>query len=111
MKLWNVATHTPAVVLRGLQLGAHSVAFSPDGDRVASGSNGSEAVKLWDLATQQDVATLAGSGNLFEFTRFSPDGNMIVSINSDRRVHLWRTPSLEEIAAAEAKEKTESPRP
>ena len=31
VKLWNAATHTPAGVLRGFLLGAHSVAFSPDG--------------------------------------------------------------------------------
>jgi WD40 repeat protein len=105
VRLWNAATHTLVGVLRGHLLGAHSVAFSPDGDRLASGSTGREATKLWDLATQQDVVTLAGSGNLFEFTRFSPDGHLIVAINSDQQVHLWRAPSWAEIAAAEAKEK------
>jgi len=103
VKLWSVATHAPVGVLRGLLLGAQSVAFSPDGDRLASGSTESEAVKLWDLATQQEVVTLAGSGSLFVFTRFSPDGNVIVSINDVRQVHFWRAPSWAEIEAAEKK--------
>jgi WD40 repeat protein/serine/threonine protein kinase len=108
VKLWSVATHAPAGLLRGLLLGAHSVAFSPDGDRLASGSTEGEAVKLWDLATQQEVVTLAGGGSLFVFTRFSPDGNMIVSINNDERVHLWRAPSWEEIAAGEKRTEAKS---
>ena len=108
VKLWNAATHASVGVLRGLQIGAVSVAFSPDGDRVAAGSAGREAVKLWDLATQQDVVTLAGSGSLFQFTGFSPDGNMIVSINEDCQVHLWRTPSWEEIAATEKRTEAKS---
>jgi WD40 repeat protein len=111
VKLWNAATHTPAGVLRGFLLGAHSAAFSPDGDRLAAGSDGREAVKIWDLATQQDLLTLAGSGDLFEFTRFSPDGNMILSISGEQQVHLWRAPSWAEINAAEVKEKSELQQP
>ncbi len=83
----------------------------PEGERLASGSNGREAVELYDLATQQDMATLAGSGSLFRFTRFSSDGNLIVAINSDQQVQLWHAPSWEEIAPAAAKQKTESKQP
>jgi WD40 repeat protein len=103
VRLWNAATRTAAGILRGFLLGAHSVAFSPDGDRLVAGSGGQEAVKIWDLATQQELLTFAGSGNLFAFTRCSPDGNTILSINDEHLVHLWRAPSWAEIEAAEAK--------
>jgi WD40 repeat protein len=111
VKLWSAATHTPVAVLPGHLLGVHSVAFSADGDRLASGSDGREAVKLWDVAIQQDVATIAGSGSLFGFIRFSPDGNLVLAINIDQQVHVWRAPSWSEIAAAEAKEKVEVQQP
>ena len=111
VKLWNAATHAPMDVLRGFQLGAHSVAFSFDGERLAAGSNGKEAVKLWDLVTQQEVATLAGSGSIFAFTRFSPDASLILSINLNGHVHVWRAPSWTEITAAEGKEKAELNKP
>jgi hypothetical protein len=32
---------------------------------------------------------------------FSPDGNKIVGLNNDGRLHIWRAPSREEVAAAE----------
>ena len=111
VRLWNAATHAPMDVLRGFQLGAHSVAFSFDGERLAAGSNGKEAVKLWDLVTQQEVATLAGSGSIFAFTRFSPDGSLILSININEQVHVWRAPSWTEITAAEGKEKADLNKP
>jgi WD40 repeat protein len=111
VKLWSAANHVLIAVLPGHLLGVHSVAFSPDGDRLASGSNGREAVKLWDVAIQQDVATITGVGSLFGLIRFSPDGNLIVAINIDQQVHIWRAPSWSEIAVAEAKERVEVQQP
>jgi WD40 repeat protein len=82
------------------------VTFSSDGQRLAAGSNEPDAVKLWDLQSQQQVLTLGGRGSMFWATAFSPDGNVIGSINEQGFLHLWRAPSLEEINAAEVKEKT-----
>ena len=42
-------------LLKGFLLSANSVAFSPDGHRMAVGSSGVEAVKLWDSETRQEV--------------------------------------------------------
>jgi WD40 repeat protein/serine/threonine protein kinase len=102
MKLWNAATRAQVGVLRGHLQGASSAAFSPDGDRVASGSTGRETVRLWDVATQHDLGTLGSSESTVVFIRFSPDGNLIVAIDVDGQANLWRAPSWEEIGAAEA---------
>ena len=102
--LWDVATLQPLATLKGFLLGAHSVAFSPDGRRLAAGSNGQEAVKLWDVETRQEVLTLSGEGSLFISLRFSPDGRYLMAINEAGLAHIWTAPTWEEIAAEEAKD-------
>ena len=53
--LWDMATLEPLATLKGFLLAAHSVAFSPDGRRLAAGSDGLESVKLWDTDTRQEI--------------------------------------------------------
>jgi WD40 repeat protein len=100
-KLWRTDTLQEVVGLRGHLLGVHSLAFSPDGRRVATGSNGREAVKLWDVATGQEVLTLEGEGSIFGGVTFSADGTLLGAVNSSGRLHLWRAPSWAEIDSHE----------
>ena len=113
VKLRETATlqelHTFGTVL----MGSRSVAFSPDGRRLTAGSIGNEAIKMWDLESRQEVLTLETPSEPVQFvsTAFSPDGNLLGSMNRQGVLYLWHAPSWEEIAAAEAKEKAEFPRP
>ena len=59
-----------------------SVAFSPDGKMLASGS---ARIKLWDVATQRELRTLAGRG----VVAFSPDGRILASGSGDKAIQLW----------------------
>ena len=52
---------------------SESVAFSPDGATLASGSWDS-TVRLWDANTGQHKATLTGHTGLVYSVAFSPDG-------------------------------------
>jgi WD40 repeat protein len=87
---------------------AWGVAFSPDGRRLISGGDGREAVKLWDIGTRQELLTLGGIGSLLYNALWSADGDVILA---GPPWQAWRAPSWEEIAAAEAKEKTEIKQP
>jgi WD40 repeat protein len=109
-KLFDTRDGSETATLGGFLLGAHSVVFSPDDQRLAIGSNGKEAVKLWDTELWQEVLTLEGQGSIFIHTAFSPDGQVLGSA-SGKGLFLWRAPSWEEIAAAEAKEKAEGKQP
>src|SRR5262249_45037696 len=111
VRLWNVQDQQPIKTLRGYLLGVHSVAFSPDGQRLAAGSNGLEAIKLWDTQSWQELLTLTGEGNIFRQAAFSPDGGVLMAGNIDGLACLWSAPSWEEIASAEAKEKAEAKQP
>ncbi len=88
-------------VLRGHLMGVIAVAFSADGQRLASGSKSEEAIKLWDITTRHEVATLPGEGLLSSHLKFSPDGRLLGAVNSKGKAHIWRAPSLREIDEAE----------
>ena len=59
-----------------------SVAFSPQGDRLASAS-GDSTVRLWDLNTECPQATLEGHKGWVLFVAFSPDGATLASAGMD----------------------------
>ncbi len=99
--IYDTRSWTRVKTLRGHLTGVHGIAFSADGRRMATGSNGREAVKLWDTTTWQELATLPGLGSLFRTVQFSPDGSVVTATSSRRRTHYWRAPSLEEIRRAE----------
>jgi len=98
-------TMKPLEPLTGFLIGVNSVAFSPDGGRLAAGSGGQEGVKLWDTVTRQEVLTLSGTGLFSSVLTFSPDGRYLLAFNEAGLAHLWFAPTFAEIEAAEAAEK------
>ena len=102
VKLWNIPSATAVDVLQGHLQGVRDVAFSPDGERLASASARAEAVKLWDVQLRHDVATFAGEGSLFKSVQFSPDGRLLAAISAQGKAHVWRAPSLQEIGRLES---------
>jgi WD40 repeat protein/serine/threonine protein kinase len=111
IRLWDSSSHAVVDVLRGHLIGVNVVVFSPDGQRLASGSQGDEAVKLWDMPTRQEVATLPGEGLISGDLAFSPDATLLVGINAQGKAHIWRAPSLDEVAAAERQSDLGPPAP
>src|SRR5262249_32361643 len=68
----------PRAILKGHRDRVLSVAFSPEGNTLASGS-GDRTIKLWDVATGKERATLTGHGDWVRSVAFSPDGNTLAS--------------------------------
>jgi WD40 repeat protein/serine/threonine protein kinase len=65
-----------------------SVAFSPDGTRLASASI-DRTVKVWDVATGDEVLSLRGHTGGVLGVAFSPDGNLLASAGRDGTVRIW----------------------
>ncbi|KAJ7166772.1 hypothetical protein C8R46DRAFT_951385, partial [Mycena filopes] len=76
-----------------------SVAFSPDGTRIVSGSN-DKTVRVWDTETQAQIgAPLEGHTGTVSSVAFSPDGARIVSGADDKTVRVWDTEAQTQIGA------------
>jgi WD40 repeat protein len=65
-----------------------SVAFSPDGKYLASGSLDYN-IKIWNIESRKDIITLSGHSNWVISIEFSPDGKYLASCSSDKLVKLW----------------------
>ena len=75
-------------VCQGHDRGALSVAFSPDGTRLASTSSDS-MIKLWDASTGTELFTLQGNQGEATCVAFSPDGKTLVSGYRFHTIKLW----------------------
>ena len=64
------------------------MAFSPDGERLASGSE-DQTVKLWSSESGECVATLEGHENRVLSVAFSPDGERLASGITDNTIRIW----------------------
>ena len=65
------------------------MAFSPDGQRIVSGSY-DKTLRLWDAKTGAAIGEpLAGHGDKVISVAFSPDSQRIVSGSRDNTLRLW----------------------
>jgi WD40 repeat protein len=65
-----------------------SVAYSPDGKSLASGSQ-DKSVRVWDVASGREVLRLDGHSDMVARVAFSPDGKNLASGSTDKTVRLW----------------------
>lgn len=65
-----------------------SVAFSPDGKCLATGS-GDTTVRIWDLLTETPLETCVGHKHWVLFVSFSPDCTKIASGGMDHSIFVW----------------------
>ena len=102
IRLWDIATGTSLKTLGTTTGSTDSMAFSPDGQTLASGDNG---IHLWNVATGTLRHTLTGHTNQTLSLCFSPDGQTLASGNGlsewpeqgmpEYAIQLWDVPAGE----------------
>jgi len=86
--LWNPLDGTLLKQFSGHKDAVYSVALSPDGRILASGSYDNSII-LWDVSSGKPLRTLAGHNGAVLGLAFRADGAVLASASADRTVKLW----------------------
>jgi WD40 repeat protein len=78
IKLWDTNTGREIRSFSGHSDGVNSVAFSPDGRQLISGSR-DNTIKLWDIATGTEIRTFFGSTSSINTVKFNTNGTQFFS--------------------------------
>ncbi len=82
-------------ILKGHRKVVQSIAFSQDGQMLASGS-GDRTVRLWELTTGQVRVTWEGHGVMGNKVAFSPDRRWLAAVHN-HRVRIYDLNTLKEV--------------
>jgi hypothetical protein len=66
-----------------------SVAWSPDGSRLVTGSDDNTA-RVWDLETGRKLLTLSGHGDNVRSVAWSPNGKRLATASADTTAKVWK---------------------
>jgi WD40 repeat protein/serine/threonine protein kinase len=88
VEIWDWHAGRQQLTLRGHIGAIGALSFSPDGQRLATGSM-DETIKIWDAATGHEALTLRGHQGRLSSVVFSPDGHCLVSGGMDHTVRVW----------------------
>ncbi len=101
VKVWDGQMGKELLTCKGHTDRVTSMAFGPDGKRLASASS-DNTVKVWDAQTGEELLTLKHTGKDVLDDRFastvifSPDGHRLASTSAGGQVTIWdATPLLE----------------
>ena len=100
LQVWDVQTSKVLLTLKGHANTINSVAFSPDGNRLASAGGD---VTVWDVQSGKELFTLKDAG---WSVAYSPDGKRLASVSGltqkKKYVKVWDAQTGEDVLTIES---------
>jgi WD40 repeat protein len=97
--VWDAARGQELLTLKAHTAYVFSVAWSPDGKRLTTGS-GDQTAKVWEAASGQEVLTLKGHNGYVLSVAWSPDGKGLATASADGTVQIYAMDIRELLALA-----------
>jgi len=93
IRIWEVATGLELRTCSGHERAVTALAFSPDGQRLASGS-GTPECRLWEVATGRELRSYRADRHLategwIRSVQFSADGTRLITARDRGTVAVW----------------------
>jgi WD40 repeat protein len=83
-------------VIKTKNTSVRSVAFHPEGSRLATGGNSHE-IQIWEPLSGQSVMTLSGHQEVIYSLAYSHDGGLLASASGDGTVSVWNAETGQEL--------------
>lgn len=105
IKLWNIVTGNQIKTLKGHENTILSLAFSPDGKTLISGSDiankGYGMIRVWDVEIGQQIKSFESHAKRIWSVAYSPDGKTVASGSDFGAVKLWSIETGQQIKSLE----------
>jgi serine/threonine protein kinase/WD40 repeat protein len=87
--IWKIAAREPMRYLDGHAGGVNTVAFSPEGSRIASGGKDGK-LRIWDAVTGKEILQRQAHRGFVHALAFSPDGQWVATCGGDdQTAKVW----------------------
>ncbi|KAG1822675.1 WD40-repeat-containing domain protein [Suillus subaureus] len=98
IKIWDTKTGELVAALKGHTNGVVCLAWTPDGERLVSGSY-DYSIRTWDTTTWKQIAVLEGHTRFVHGIAISPNGRILASASWDKTARLWNLDNNQPISS------------
>ncbi len=100
ISLWDVATGQNIANRIGDVVGlrVHSIAYSPDGTKLAFRGGWNNTIAIWDIESNKQIASFSGHSYEIRGLAYSPDGKKLASGDLGKTIKIWDTMTGKEVA-------------
>jgi WD40 repeat protein len=88
IRLWDLTDNRECGCFQGHRDAVRSLAFTPDGRTLATGSR-DRTLRLWDIASGLERVSLSGWSGWVDHVAFSADGRRMVAADDGGTIRVW----------------------